>query len=138
MAQPLPKPSSPTRKIRTRSSYRRRKSLGPKRNRVDAATLASSFQLEEENRELAYSLIAFLMKFGLLSIGLASLFNLGFASHQRIRRNLELSALVRTETEKYEKLQFRFDRLFTIGGKSRFMEEQDQWIMPNSMRVIWR
>ena len=105
---------------------------------MDAATLASALQLEEENREFIYSVIAVLMKLGLLSIGIASLLNLGFASHQRIRRNMELTTLVRSETLKYKKLHLRFDRLFTIGGRNRFIEEQDQWIMPNSIRVIWR
>ena len=95
-------------------------------------------QLEEEKRELIYSLMALGMKFGLLSIGVASLFNLGFASHQRIRRHIELSSIVQAESKKYKKLQVRFDHLFTIGGQSRFMEEQDQLIMPNSLRVIWR
>ncbi|ABX08474.1 conserved hypothetical protein [Prochlorococcus marinus str. MIT 9211] len=109
-----------------------------KTQRVDYATLASSLQLEEESREFIYSLIAALMKLGLLSIGIASLLNLGFASHQRIRRNMELTSLVRSETLKYKKLHLRFDSLFTIGGRNRFIEEQGQWIMPNSIRVIWR
>ncbi len=101
-------------------------------------SLASAFEIEEENRLLIYSLIALLMKLGLLSIGLASLFNLGFASHQRVLRNLEISRLVGLENQRLGKLNYRFDSLFSIGGKSRFMEEQDQWILPNSMRVIWR
>ncbi len=134
MAQPLLKQSS-RRTPRTKGSYR---SYLAKNKHVAISKLAAALQLEEEKREVVYSLIGLGMKFGLLSIGLASLFNLGFASHQRIRRYGELSALVKAETKKYKKLQLRFDRLFTIGGQSRFMEEQDQLIMPNSIRVIWR
>ena len=30
------------------------------------------------------------------------------------------------------------DRLFSIGGEKRLISEQDQWIAPNRLRVIWR
>ncbi len=137
MAQPLPK-DSPLRPAQSRSYKRRVTNLGVNAQTLDAATVASKLQLDEENRELIYSCIAFAMKLGFMSIGLASLFNLGMASQQRIQRHLELSSLVKSETQKFEKLHQRFDYLFTIGGESRFMEEQDQLIMPNSLRVIWR
>ncbi len=133
MAEPLLKESS----IRTPSSKSSRRSYFAK-EKISASKFAAALQLEEEKRELIYSLMALGMKFGLLSIGVASLFNLGFASHQRIRRHIELSSIVQAESKKYKKLQVRFDHLFTIGGQSRFMEEQDQLIMPNSLRVIWR
>jgi len=35
-------------------------------------------------------------------------------------------------------LQHRFDTLFTLGGDERLMDEQEQWIAPNRLRVIWR
>ncbi len=124
--------------MRVVSSLKKSRSSSFKSQRVDSATVAASLQLEEENRELIYSFIAVLMKLGFLSIGLASLLNLGFASHQRIRRNSELSSLVKSESKELEKLASRFDHLFTIGGRARFMEEQDQWITPNSIRIIWR
>ena len=41
-------------------------------------------------------------------------------------------------TERLQKLSRRFDQLFTIGGDRRFMNDQDHWIAPNSVRVIWR
>jgi len=28
--------------------------------------------------------------------------------------------------------------LFTLGGEKRLISEQDQWIAPNRLRVIWR
>ena len=28
--------------------------------------------------------------------------------------------------------------LFSIGGEKRLISEQDQWIAPNRLRVIWR
>ena len=64
--------------------------------------------------------------------------NLGFASHQRLNRNLELSYLLEKESEKLHKLRLRFDEMFINGGEQSFFKEQDQWITPNSVRVIWR
>ncbi len=138
MAIPLRKQSTTVSNYSLRSSKRALKKRSNEFENIDAVTLASSLQLEEENRELIYSSIAFLMKLGLLAIGIVSLFNLGFASNQRIKRHGEISSLVKAEAKIFRKLHSRFDNLFTIGGKSRFMDGQDQWIEPNSIRVIWR
>ena len=105
---------------------------------VDAATRASEFQLQEEHRELTYALISLFIKSGLFVIAIASFLNLGIASHQRINRNNEITSVLKLETEKLTRLHLRFDSLFSIGGKGRLMEEQDQWIAPNSRRIIWR
>ena len=64
--------------------------------------------------------------------------NLGLASHQRVNRNLELSYLLEKESKKLHQLRVRFDEMFTNGGEQSFLKEQDQWITPNSVRVIWR
>ena len=50
----------------------------------------------------------------------------------------EIAAVVSIETAKLETLQQRFDRVFSIGGEKRLISEQDQWIGPNRLRVIWR
>ena len=105
---------------------------------VDAATRASEFQLQEEHRELTYALISLFIKSGLFVIAIASCLNLGLASHQRINRNNEITSVLNAETEKLTRLHLRFDSLFSIGGKGRLMEEQDQWIAPKSRRIIWR
>ncbi len=78
------------------------------------------------------------MKLGLLLIGISSLIKLGVASHQRIQRYEELSAVLDIESNKLGSYQERFDHLFTIGGDKRLMDENDQWIAPNRIRVIWR
>jgi len=106
--------------------------------RVDASTLASKIQLQEEHRELTYSLIALFIKSGLLLIALASSLKLGFASHQRIHRNNEIATVLKFEAENLARISSRFDRLFAIGGKDRLLEEQDQLIAPKSRRIIWR
>ncbi len=105
---------------------------------VDAFTQVSEFQKEEIRRELLYSYVALILKFGLLIVFSTSLLNLGFASHQRVNRNLELSYLLEKESKKLHILRRRFDKLFSIGGEESFLKEQDQWIAPNSVRVIWR
>ena len=109
-----------------------------KTQRVDAATLASTLQLQEQQRELIYSLIGLFMKLGLLVIASASLVKLGISSHQRVGRYSELSSVLDIESVKLIRLQERFDRFFTIGGETRLMDENDQWISPNRIRVIWR
>ncbi len=106
--------------------------------KTDAFTLASKFQLQEEQRELTYALISLFIKSGLLVIGIASFLNLGAAAHQRINRNNEITAVLNAETQKLARLHIRFDSLFSLGGKERLMDDQDQWIAPKSRRIIWR
>ena len=121
-----------------RSRKRKTKSAAQPSQRVPAATLASTLQLQEQQRELIYSVIALAMKIGLLLIGTTSLFKVGIASHQRLGSYTELSSVLDVESVKLIALQERFDRFFTIGGEKRLMDENDQWIAPNRIRVIWR
>ncbi len=106
--------------------------------KIDAFTQVSEFQKEEVRRELAYSYAALILKLGLLVVFSTSLVNLGLASHQRVNRNLELSYLLEKESKKLQSLKLRFDEMFANGGEQSFFKEQDQWIAPNSVRVIWR
>ncbi len=105
---------------------------------IDAFTKVSQLQKKEIRRELLYSYISLVLKFGLLVVSSTSLVNLGLASHQRINRNLELSFLLEKESKKLHRLRLRFDEMFTNGGERSFLKEQEQWIAPNSVRVIWR
>ena len=106
--------------------------------KIDAFTQVSEFQKEEVKRELLYTNVGLILKFGLFIVFATSLINLGLASHQRVNRNLELSYLLEKESKKLHKLRLRFDEMFTNGGEQSFFKEQDQWITPNSVRVIWR
>ena len=106
--------------------------------KIDAFTQVSEFQKEEVRRELLYSYVGLILKFGLFVVFATSLVNLGLASHQRLNRNLELSYLLEKESKKLRKLRLRFDEMFTNDGEQSFFKEQDQWITPNSVRVIWR
>ena len=125
----------PLRRKRSRKISNRNSSIN---KRIDAFTKVSEFQKEEVRLELFYSYWALILKFGLLVVFSTSLVNLGLASHQRVNRNLELSYLLEKESKKLHLLQKRFDEMFTNGGEQKFLKEQDQWIAPNSVRVIWR
>ena len=105
---------------------------------IDAATIASRLQLQEEKRELTCNYIYLFIKTGILIIALASSLKLALASHQRISRNNEIASILKIESEKLKRLNLRFDSLFSIGGKQRLLEEQDQLIVPKSRRIIWR
>ena len=137
MALPLVD-SRPVSPVRDRARRKRYRPGSKTTQRVDAATLASTLQLQEEQRDYICSLIALGMKGGLLLIVFFSLLKLGLASYQRVDRYSELSSALQLETRKLIKLQKRFDTLFTIGGDRRLMDEQDQWIAPNRVRVIWK
>ena len=106
--------------------------------KMDVFTQVSEFQKAEVRRELFYCYVALILKFGLFVVFATSLVNLGFASHQRVNRNLELSNLLEKESKKLQSLRLRFDEMFINGGEKSFFKEQDQWIAPNSVRVIWR
>ncbi len=124
--------------FRRNRSKKIRKSNPSINKKIDAFTQVSEFQKEDVRRELLYSNLGLILKFGLLIVFTTSLVNLGLASHQRVNRNLELSYLLEKESKKLQKLRLRFDEMFTNGGEQRFLKEQDQWITPNSVRVIWR
>ena len=136
---PLLAETRPKHRSRARSRRQNTKLVTSKKSkRLDAATLASTLQLQEQRRELIYSVIALAMKLGLLLLGTASLVKLAIASHQRVGSYTELSSVLNIESVKLNRLQERFDRFFTIGGDRRLMDENDQWIAPNRIRVIWR
>ncbi len=129
---------------RIQESFRRRRqkkfsNISPWSNKkIDAFTKVSEFQKKELRRESFYSFVTLIFKFGLFVIFTANVVNLGLASHQRVNRNIELSYLLEKESRKLQKLRLRFDEMFSIGGENIFFKEQDQWITPNSVRVIWR
>ncbi len=124
--------------LRRKRSKRITKRIPSVNKKIDAFTQVSEFQKEEVRREHLYSYVGLVLKSGLLIVFATSLVNLGLASHQRVNRNLELSYLLDKESKKLNELRQRFDEMFTNGGEQSFFKEQDQWIAPNSVRVIWR
>ena len=105
---------------------------------MDAASIAAEIQRQTDRREVQCSLLALTVKAGLIILGAVSLIRLSGAYQERLARHGELAAVVEVESVKLNTLQQRFDRLFSIGGEKRLMGEQDQWIAPNRLRIIWR
>ncbi len=95
-------------------------------------------QRKLDRQELHCSLIALGAKVGLILLGCVSVVRLSVAYQERLARHGEIAAVVAVETAKLESLQSGFDRLFTLGGEQRLLENQDQWIAPNRLRVVWR
>ncbi|MCH2565265.1 MAG: hypothetical protein MKZ93_01525 [Prochlorococcus sp. ALOHA_A2.0_51] len=118
------------------TARRRRKQMHPEV--MDAVTMASTLQLQEQRREINFSLLALTMKLGLVSLCVVTLVKLSIAYQERLDRHGELVAVLNLESAQLNTLQQRFDRLFTLGGGIRLMDEHDQWIAPNRLRVIWR
>ena len=103
-----------------------------------AANRAATIQRQLDRQELHCSLIALAAKGALIMVGCVSVARLSVAYQERLDRHGEIAAVVNLESKKLETLQLRFDRLFSIGGEKRLLSEQDQWIAPNRLRVIWR
>ena len=105
---------------------------------VTAVDRAALIQRKLDRQELHCSLIALGAKVGLILLGCVSVVRLSVAYQERLERHGEIAAVVAVETAKLESLQSGFDRLFTLGGEQRLLENQDQWIAPNRLRVVWR
>ena len=71
-------------------------------------------------------------------MAVVSLVRLAGAYQERMDRYGEVTAVLDIQQAKLLKAQHRFDQLFAIGGEQRLIEEQDQWIAPNRLRVVWK
>jgi hypothetical protein len=99
---------------------------------------ASEASLQQERRELHCSMIALTVKLALgLLIGV-SLVRLAGAYQERMERQGELTAVLDLELGKLNKARERFDQLFSTDGEQRLIREQNQWIAPNRLRVVWQ
>lgn len=90
-----------------------------------------------ERQELLCSVIGLGVKLGVTLLAAVSLINLAGAYQQRLDRHGELSAILDIEKAKLRKAQDRFDQLFATDGEQRLIREQDQWIAPDRLRVVW-
>ncbi|MEY3768234.1 MAG: hypothetical protein RLZZ11_1304 [Cyanobacteriota bacterium] len=89
-------------------------------------------------QELICSGIGLTLKAGLALVAVVSLVRLGGAYRERLDRYGEITAVLDIQQAKLNKAQHRFDNLFTTGGEQRLIQEQDQWIAPNRLRVVWK
>lgn len=93
--------------------------------------------VSSERQELLCSLIGLLVKGSLAVVVCVSLVRLAAAYQERMERQGELSAVLQLEEGKLAKARERFDHLFSVGGEQRLIREQNQWIAPNRLRVVW-
>jgi hypothetical protein len=82
--------------------------------------------------------IGLTLKLSLALVAGVSLVRLGGAYQQRLDRYGEITAVLDIQQAKLLKAQNRFDLLFATGGEQRLIQEQDQWIAPNRLRVVWQ
>jgi hypothetical protein len=75
---------------------------------------------------------------GLGLVAVVSLVRLAGAYQTRLERHGEISAVLDIQQAKLLKAQHRFDKLFAAGGEQQLIQEQDQWIAPNRLRVVWQ
>ena len=90
------------------------------------------------SQEALCSAIGLGLKVGLGLVAVVSLVRLGGAYRERLDRYGEITAVLDIQKAKLLKAQSRFDDLFTTGGEQRLIQEQDQWIAPNRLRVVWK
>lgn len=89
-------------------------------------------------QEFICSSIGLSIKVAVGLVALVSLARLAGAYQERLDRYGEIRAVLDIQQAKLLKAQTRFDQLFSTGGEQRLIQEQDQWIAPNRMRVVWK
>jgi len=97
----------------------------------------SLLSVSSERQELLCSLIGLLIKVSLVGVVAVSLVRLATAYQERMDRQGELSAVLELESGKLAKARERFDQLFVVEGEQRLIRQQNQWIAPNRLRVVW-
>ncbi len=90
-----------------------------------------------ERQEVLFSMIGLSIKLGSALLACLSLVHLSGAYQQRLDQHGELRAILDIEQAKLRKAQERFDQLFVTDGEQRLIREQDQWIAPNRLRIVW-
>ncbi|MED5469811.1 MAG: hypothetical protein VX542_06030, partial [Cyanobacteriota bacterium] len=78
------------------TARRRRKQIHPEV--MDAVTMASTLQLQEQRREINFSLLALTMKLGLVFLCVVTLVKLSIAYQERLDHHGELVAVLKLES----------------------------------------
>jgi hypothetical protein len=105
---------------------------------TEITTPAPAVALSQERRELLCSVIGLTVKCSLALVAGVSLVRLAGAYQERMERQGELAAVLDLEQAKLARARERFDRLFGTDGEQRLIREQNQWIAPNRLRVVWQ
>ena len=91
-----------------------------------------------QRQQHLFSLVFLLLKICFFLLGTISLLKIGYVSKVRLIRLREIRESYLYEKDKYQELTNRFDDLLSVNGQQRFMKDQDQMIIRDRMRVIWR
>jgi hypothetical protein len=113
-----------------------RQAISPEVTGISA--LAPVAALSQERRELICSGIGLAVKVSLALLAGVSLVRLAAAYQERMERHGELAAVLELEQAKLQRSRERFDRLFSTDGEQSLVREQNQWIAPNRLRVVWQ
>lgn len=105
---------------------------------IASVTALPAPSLSEEQKESLCSVIGLVVKIGLVSVVGVSLVRLAAAYQDRMERQGELAAVLDIEKAKLHRARERFDQLFSVDGEQRLIREQDQWIAPNRLRIVWQ
>lgn len=105
---------------------------------MPSGDIAMQQGLSSERQELLCSVIGLAVKVGLVLVAGVSLARLATAYQERMERQGELAAVLDLERAKLAKARERFDHLFMVDGEQRLIREQNQWIAPNRLRVVWQ
>ena len=105
---------------------------------ISGGEAAALQALSSERQELLCSVIGLALKVGLVVVAGVSLVRLASAYQERMERQGELAAVLDLERAKLSKARERFDHLFMVEGEQRLIREQNQWIAPNRLRVVWQ
>ena len=105
---------------------------------ISGGEAAALQALSSERQELLCSVIGLALKVGLVVVAGVSLVRLASAYQERMERQGELAAVLDLERAKLSKARERFDQLFMVEGEQRLIREQNQWIAPNRLRVVWQ
>jgi hypothetical protein len=112
--------------------------VAPPRGTPSAIPASTGIRPSSPHQELTCSAIGLTLKVGLGLVAVVSLVRLAGAYQTRLERHGEISAVLDIQQAKLLKAQNRFDKLFAAGGEQQLIQEQDQWIAPNRLRVVWQ
>jgi hypothetical protein len=110
----------------------------PQTRRATLMEAGAAANLSSERRDLHCSVIGLTVKVGLVLMAAVSLVRLAGTYQERMDRQGELAAVLQLEQAKLAKARERFDVLFSMDGEQRLIREQNQWIAPNRLRVVWK
>ena len=135
---PLRRERKPLSGVRSKPDSLPKQASQPDPQIISGGEAAALQALSSERQELLCSVIGLALKVGLVVVAGVSLVRLASAYQERMERQGELSAVLDLERAKLSKARERFDHLFMVEGEQRLIREQNQWIAPNRLRVVWQ